>query len=157
MCIDIMLIWFEITNGLSSFFDKVICPPNSSGGVLLFTFLLVYVFIILKVHSFQNLLIFTTTAVVCLFVCVEVLPVNPMGSCRARSVYLTKHLLAEPPKPVQLVLMPCDGHKASPNSSYFLFVNITFKIKKNIYIYCFIQKGTFSILKTHISLHIYQV
>ena len=30
----------------------------------------------------------------CLFVCVEVYsPVNPMGSCRARSVYLTTRLL----------------------------------------------------------------
>ena len=38
--IDIMKIWFGIANGqISSIFDKVICPPHDSGGVLSFQFL----------------------------------------------------------------------------------------------------------------------
>ena len=36
---------------------------------------------------------FVFTVFVCLFVLRFYGPVNPMGSCRARSVYLTKHLL----------------------------------------------------------------
>ena len=37
MCIDIVDIWLWIADGhISSIFDRVICPPHDSGGVLLF-------------------------------------------------------------------------------------------------------------------------
>ena len=37
MCIDIVEIWFGIDNGqISSIFDRFICPPHDSGGILLF-------------------------------------------------------------------------------------------------------------------------
>ena len=37
MCINIVELWFGVANGqISSIFDRVICLPHSSGGVLLF-------------------------------------------------------------------------------------------------------------------------
>ena len=37
MCIDIVQIWFGIANGqIKSIFDRVICPPQESGGIFSF-------------------------------------------------------------------------------------------------------------------------
>ena len=44
MCIDIVEIWFGITNGqILSKIDRIICPPHNSGRVLLFNVFILFV------------------------------------------------------------------------------------------------------------------
>ena len=56
MCIDIVEIWFRIANGqILSVFDRVICPPNNSGGVLLF---IVFIFnLLIAICSLLQILV----------------------------------------------------------------------------------------------------
>ena len=45
ICIDIMDIWFRTADGqISSIFDRVICPWDESGGILLFYFFYLFIF-----------------------------------------------------------------------------------------------------------------
>ena len=51
-CIDIVEIWFQIANGqISSIFDRFLCPPQDSGGVLLFQ---IFILTLVMLNKFRG-------------------------------------------------------------------------------------------------------